>query len=125
VLWLCGPPGVGKTTVGWELYTQLLRSGIAAGYVDIDQLGICYPEPPSDPGRHHLKARNLAALVAGFRDAGVGCVVVSGVVDIVDGVQADHLPQAALTVCRLRADVRELKQRFVGRGMSPELVENV
>ena len=37
VLWLCGPPGVGKSTVGWEIFTQLTGAGIEAGYVDIDR----------------------------------------------------------------------------------------
>ena len=44
VLWLCGPPGIGKSTVGWEIFTQLTQAGIEAGYVDIDQLGICIPK---------------------------------------------------------------------------------
>ncbi|WP_416529803.1 hypothetical protein [Streptomyces coelicoflavus] len=45
VLWLCGPPGVGKTTVAWELYSRLGRDGIGGAFVDVDQVGICYPEP--------------------------------------------------------------------------------
>ncbi len=36
VLWLYGPAGVGKTTVAWELFTQLTRGGTPTGYVDID-----------------------------------------------------------------------------------------
>ncbi len=59
VLWLCGPPGVGKTAVGRAIYARLAGSGVRTAYVDIDQLGICYPPPVSDPQRHHLKARNL------------------------------------------------------------------
>jgi adenylylsulfate kinase-like enzyme len=115
VLWLCGPPGVGKTAVGWEIYSELVRSGIQAGYVDIDQLGMCYPEADSDPGRHRMKACNLAAVVAGYRAAGARCVVVSGVVDPVYGVHLDELLEMALTVCRLRVDEQELRRRFVGR----------
>ncbi|MDW6060029.1 hypothetical protein SAZ11_20960 [Streptomyces sp. FXJ1.4098] len=108
VLWLCGPPGVGKTEVGWEIYTELGRAGVAAGYVDVDQLGICYPEPASDPGRHLMQARNVGAVVAGYRAAGARCVVVSGVVDTARGVHADRIPGAALTVCRLRVGQDEL-----------------
>ena len=62
VLWLCGPPGVGKTAVAWEIYERLDRAGSAPAYVDVDQLGMCYPPPASDPERHMLKARNVAAL---------------------------------------------------------------
>jgi hypothetical protein len=50
VLWLCDPPGVGKTMVGWEIFSHLARAGIEAGYVNVDQPGMCYPEPVSDPG---------------------------------------------------------------------------
>ena len=51
----------------------------ACAYVDIDQLGICYPELRSDPGRYRLKERNLSAVAANFADdeaawrGGVGC----------------------------------------------------
>ena len=125
VLWLCGPPGIGKSTIGWEIFTQLTQAGLEAGYVDIDQLGICYPEPASDPGRHRMKARNLGAVVANYRAAGARCVIVSGVVDPGRGVPADLIPRAAVTVCRLRAGRDELRQRFLGRGGQAGLLEEV
>ena len=125
VLWLCGPPGVGKTTVGWEIFSQLTRAGIETSYVDIDQLGMCYPEAASDPGRHRMKAQNLGSVVANFWAAGARCVVVSGVVDAARGVHAGMVPQAAVTVCRLRAGRDELRQRFAGRGGQIDAVEDV
>ncbi|MFF5370100.1 AAA family ATPase [Streptomyces sp. NPDC013187] len=125
VLWLCGPPGVGKTTVAWQMYSHLKRAGIEIGFVDVDQLGICYPEPAADPGRHRMKARNVDAVVAGFRAAGVRCLIVSGVVDPACGVHVDQIPQAAVTVCRLRADREVLRQRFTGRANPAELVDGV
>jgi adenylylsulfate kinase-like enzyme len=134
VLWLCGPPGVGKTTVAWELFTQLTRAGIPTGYVDIDQLGMCYaaptpddwaPEPASDPGRHRMEARNLGVVAANFQAAGAHCVVVSGVTDAVRGVDVDLIPHAALTMCRLRTEPRELQQRLAGRGRPAERVDEV
>jgi adenylylsulfate kinase-like enzyme len=48
VLWLFGPPGVGKSTVGWQIYRRLAVDGWGCVYLEIDQLGICYPEPKSD-----------------------------------------------------------------------------
>jgi adenylylsulfate kinase-like enzyme len=125
VLWLCGPPGIGKSTVGWEIFTQLTQAGIEAGYVDIDQLGMCYPEPASDPGRHRMKAQNLGAVVANYRAAGARCVIVSGVVDPGRGVHADLIPRTAVTVCRLRAGRDELRQRFLGRGEQAVLLDEV
>jgi adenylylsulfate kinase-like enzyme len=81
VVWLCGAPGVGKTAVAWKIYERLLRADRAPTYVDVDQLGICYPEHASDPARHRLKARNVAVLRANYAVAGARCLVVSGVVD--------------------------------------------
>jgi adenylylsulfate kinase-like enzyme len=125
VLWVWGPSGVGKTTVTWDLFVRLGREGVPAGYVDIDQLGLCYapptsqhwaPEPADDPGRHRLKARALDAVLANFGDAGAACVVVPGVTDPVRGVETDLLPHAALTTCRLRAEPAELARRLATRG---------
>ena len=125
VLWLCGPPGIGKSTVGWEIFTQLTQAGIEAGYVDIDQLGMCYPEPAPDPGRHRMKAQNLGAVAANYRAAGARCVIVSGVVDPGRGVHASLIPRAAVTVCQLRAGRDELRQRFLGRGEQAGLLDDV
>lgn len=133
VLWLYGASGVGKTTVAWEVFVQLARMGAPTGYVDIDQIGMCYapptprhwaPEPDTDPGRHRLKARTLDAVVANFRDAGARSLVVPGVTDPDRGVDADLAPQAAVTACRLRAEPAELRRRLAARGRpSDDLAE--
>ncbi|WP_377266912.1 AAA family ATPase [Peterkaempfera sp. SMS 1(5)a] len=123
VLWLCGPAGVGKTTAGWEFFSRLTASGFPVGYVDIDQLGVFLPGPPEDPDRHRMKTQNLAAVLANFRERGARCVVVSGVVDPVQGVYVHELPGTDVTVCRLRADREELARRFTGRGMPPHMVQ--
>jgi adenylylsulfate kinase-like enzyme len=115
VLWLCGPAGVGKTTVAWELYAELVEAGVEVGYVDIDQLGMCYPEPESDPGRYRMAAQNLGAVVAGHRAAGARAVVVSGVIDPVHGPRVAAIPNVTLTLCRLRVGAEELTRRLVAR----------
>ena len=125
VLWVYGASGVGKTTVTWELFLQLVRDGVSTGFVDIDQLGMCYapptpanwaPEPADDPGRHRLKARTLDAVVANFHRAGASCMVVPGVTDAVRGVETDLVPHAEITTCRLRAEPAELSRRLAARG---------
>ena len=115
VLWVCGPPGVGKSSVGWTVYARLSNAKTDCAYVDIDQLGICSPEPADDPRRHRLKARNLESLISNFTNAGAGCIVVSGVVDAQRGVALGRVPRRLLTVVRLRADDDELRDRLVRR----------
>lgn len=122
LLWLCGPPGAGKSCVGWDIYSRLARDGARAAFADIDQLGICYPEPPSDPGRYRMKERNLAAVTEGFRAAGSECVVVSGVVDPARGVPAGAVPGADVTVCLLTAARAELERRLARRGDTADAV---
>jgi adenylylsulfate kinase-like enzyme len=130
VLWLCGPSGVGKTSVGYELFDQLSAAGTATAYVDLDQLGLCRPAPGDDPHNHRVKARNLAAVWSGFRAAGAQCLVVSGIVDDAQEVRrhADLLPDTALTMCRLRVDHDELRGRITRRGsllhLTDEAVRN-
>ncbi len=125
VLWICGPPGVGKTTVGWKIFHDLANINVLTGYIDIDQLGNCYPDPPNDPDRHRLQSRNLNAVIGTYRLAGARCVVVSGVIDPKTGPHLDAISGANVTVVRLRADFDELKARFLGRGMADELIDEV
>lgn len=121
VVWLCGPSGVGKSSVGWEMFGQLSRSGVTTGFLDLDQIGLL-----RDGGTHRVRARNLAAVWPNFRAAGARCLVLAGYVDTLDEVReyTDRLPDAALTLCRLRVGTTELKERFLARGWRPDLVDD-
>ncbi|MFD9889261.1 AAA family ATPase [Amycolatopsis sp. NPDC059027] len=125
LLWLHGPSGVGKSTVAWEIFAELGRSGPRTAYADIDQLALCYPADGDDPGNDRLKAANLAAVWPILREAGARCLVVSGILDTADAVRAyvDRLPGVALTSCRLRADEAELRNRIVTRGWQTQLAD--
>ncbi|MGH8879057.1 MAG: hypothetical protein ACRD0P_17240, partial [Stackebrandtia sp.] len=125
LLWICGPPGIGKTTTAWELYSRLITDGTPTGFVDIDQLGMSFPEPQDDPGRYRMKERNLGEVARGFGAAGARCVVVSGVADPVNGTAGDleRLAPADVTLCRLRSDREELRARYIERGARLEVVE--
>lgn len=115
VLWLCGPPGAGKSAVGWALYAGLARSGARTGFADIDQLGICLPAPPDDPERYRLKERNLSAVAENLRAAGCDAVVVAGDLGCFPGISSRTIPGSCLTICRLRASPAELRRRLTAR----------
>jgi adenylylsulfate kinase-like enzyme len=122
VLWLTGPAGVGKSAVSWQIFTELAQAGIHAAFADADQLCMCYPAPPGDPGRERIKAQNVTAMLPHYRAAGAGCVIANGVLDPVNGLDSELLAHAKVTVCRLRADRAELVHRIVGRhGPSDDL----
>jgi hypothetical protein len=125
VLWLIGPSGVGKSTVGFAIFGRLRRAGVPAGYLDLDQVGLCYPTLPDDPDNHRVKSANLGAVWPAYRDAGVRRFVLSGGAATPDEARlyADRVPDAALTVCRLRVGPDELRARFQRRGWRPDLVE--
>jgi adenylylsulfate kinase-like enzyme len=114
VLWLCGPAGVGKSTVSWQLYTELASSGVRVAFVDSDQICMCYPAPPADPGRQHLKALNAGAMLSNFRAAGAQCVIINGVLDPA-GLETELMPDADVTICLLRARGDEIERRLTGK----------
>ena len=113
VLWLSGPTGVGKSTVGFSAYLAVLRSGVPAAYVDVDQLGSCATTPTD----HLLRARNLAALWANFGSVGAQALVVVGPITTRSEamVYEQALPTASFTWCRLHANRAELARRILSR----------
>jgi len=118
-LWLCGPSGVGKSAVGYEIFQQVYRSGIKASFMDFDQLGLCYPSPADDPHNHHVKAQNLGAVWPTYRMAGARCLIAVGGVTsrAIASRYAGQVPGTDLTLCRLRATPERLTERVFRRGL--------
>lgn len=127
VLWLNGPEGIGKSTVGFVIFRQLVDAGTKTAYVDLDQLAHCYPAPEDDPGNYRVRAANLSGVLATYRDVGARCMVISGIGETNEIVKAhtDLLPDAHVTTVRLRATADELRLRFVGRGWYAERVDGI
>lgn len=115
VLWITGPAGVGKSTASWQIFTEMAQAGARVAFADADQFCMCYPAPPGDPTRERFKAQNIGAVVPRYRAAGANCVIVNGCLDPRIGLYSELMPQAAVTVCRLRADRDEIARRYVGR----------
>ena len=109
-VWLYGPPGVGKSSIGYELYTRLAGEGRCVGFVELDQIGMCMPAPTAV--RSAAKVDNVLAMLNHFGLAGAEAVVVSG--DIA-GAPMDDLLQRAATrpvLCRLRAEFDVIVERL-------------
>ncbi len=116
-LWLCGPPGVGKSTVGYEIFVAVHRSGPKGAYIDADQVGMCYPTPGEDPRNHHLKSANVGAVWRNFQSAGALFLVASGVIENQEELRLyrEQLVDVSLIVCRLSIDDIGLHTRLATR----------
>lgn len=118
VLWLLGPSGVGKSTVGFLVH----RLFDHASYVDADQLGLCHPAPADDPENHRVKSKALGAL---WPECQGSPLIVSGFLNAQEEARryTDRLPGADITLCRLRVNRHELRTRFLRRAWLTEAVD--
>jgi hypothetical protein len=67
---------VGKSSVGYAIFQQVYRSGSKVAYVDLDQVGLCYPSPADDPHNHRVKAQNLGVVWPGPGNSGASGIKV-------------------------------------------------
>jgi uncharacterized SAM-binding protein YcdF (DUF218 family)/predicted kinase len=124
VLWLCGAPGTGKSTVAWQVFGDLAGQGLGVGYLDIDQIGMLQPPPDGDPSCHRFKVDNLAGMVRNYRAAGTQVLVISGVIDPERGPDfAEAAADADITFCHLTVDEQTLRERLAARGWPSEAAD--
>lgn len=117
IVWLYGPPAVGKSVTAWELLNRLAAVEPTTAYVDIDQLGMSSCDETVDPGAHRLKGEALSAVAGRFASHGARILVVSGVVGLdLMMFYTDTLAAFAPVFVRLRAPLAELRRRLEGRG---------
>jgi broad-specificity NMP kinase len=124
VLWLCGAPATGKSTVAWHVFSDLTHQGLCVGYLDIDQIGMLQPPPEADPHCHRFKVDNLAGLVRNYRTTGAQVLVISGVIDPEHGQDfAEMAVDADITFCHLTLDEPTLRERLTARGWPSEAAD--
>ncbi len=121
ILWVFGPPGVGKSATAWELLNSLSDRDEPTAYVDIDQLGMAAPEPADDGEAHRHKTWALAAVARVHAQRGAKTLVVSGVLDP-DQVEFSRraLADFELDLVRLAVDESALRRRMEARGQYAE-----
>ena len=124
VLWVCGAPATGKSTVAWQVFSDLADQGLSVGYLYIDQIGMLQPPPDADPSCHRFKVDNFAGMVRNYRAAGAQVLVVSGVIDPEHGNDfAEAAVEADITLCHLTVAEPTLRGRLAARGWPPEAAD--
>jgi energy-coupling factor transporter ATP-binding protein EcfA2 len=104
ILLITGPAGVGKSTLCWEMGALLAEAGIAHVAIESDA-----------PGARDVSQLNLAALWRTYRALGHSRLIMSGVMLHV-GFDKNWIfaaiPEARITVVRLRAGDDSLRERI-------------
>ena len=134
ILLVTGPAGIGKSTVCWEMGTQLAAANVAHAAVESDELDRVFPRPSAkdlerlEPKTSDVSAVNLAAVWKTYRALGHSRLIMSGVM-----LHPEHdrrwilaaIPGAHTTIFRLRAAEATLRARLDRREVGSGRVEQV
>jgi adenylylsulfate kinase len=114
---LSGTVGAGKTTVGEELAELLKDRGEPHAFIDLDRLSELWPAPKDDRFNGRLVLANLAAVTRNFAAAGARTLVMSGVVEMAEGVAEYRMAIGGwpLTIVRVTASLEAIADRLQRR----------
>jgi hypothetical protein len=112
-LFVTGPIGVGKTAVLREADVLLVEAGVCHATVELEEIARCWTEA-TKPARVSFVYKNLASLWPNFAAVGATRLLISGLVERRSEVQrvSEAVPDAVVTVVRLKAPLGVLEQRI-------------
>ena len=129
VLVICGPAGVGKSSVAFEVSLLLDRCGVSHALIDTDELDRVSPVPEGLPA---ITERNLRAVWSTYAERGVGRLILVGVwLDRPSETEwiRRAVPGARLTSIRLLANrdtlVERVRNRERGTGLDGQLARTM
>jgi hypothetical protein len=118
-LFLGGRSGVGKSSVGNEIHTQLSAAEVRHCLIEGDNLDMAYPPP----WEHGLAERNLAAMWANYRSLGYRRMIYTNTVSVrvVDQLTGAMGDDPGVTAVLLTADDATARQRLGKREIGTAL----
>jgi predicted kinase len=134
ILLITGPAGVGKTTLNWEVSSQLASSNVRHAAIETDELDRVFPLPSASemedlrPEMTDISEINLASIWQNYHALGCDRLILSGVMVFVDEAKkwiARAIPKADFTVVRLVASeetlLGRLERREIGSGLDDQI----
>lgn len=134
ILLITGPAGVGKSILRREMGEVLAGAGVAHAAIESGEFDRVFPKPDAEalaalaPGARDVSQLNLAALWATCRALGHTRLIISGVMLHVEFDKRwilAAIPEARITVVRLRADeaalLARLDRREAGAGREAQI----
>jgi broad-specificity NMP kinase len=121
VVLVTGPRALASSTAGFALAANRWRRNQRTGFLNLQQLGFLAGHEPAQPDDSSLALTQLAAMHALLDTRSAQLLVVGGHLGIDDrGPLRSALPEAAVTVIRLRADAPTLQASVRDRARGSE-----
>lgn len=123
VLVVCGPIGVGKTTIVQAADRMLLNAHVSHATIILEGIAGCWPVPdePQEERVAHL-THNLASLWSDYVSRGAERLLVEMLVEHRSDLRpvGEAIPDAEITLVRLRAPLELIEERVRHREPDPE-----